>query len=245
MTATRSRSVAALAAGALFLAALAGCGSDDAETRAASAPTGTAVDKTAFVTGLVDAVKEQSSARIEASLGTAITASGAFQYGEDPKADISASLMGQKLRLVMLDEALYLQKAAGQKFVKLSKDDPSLSMFGGGLEEMDPQKALTGIAEGIEKVTEVGPETIDGVELTRYTVALDSEAIGNGMLAMIPGFDATEELVVDLYVDAENLVHQATADLGDNDLSLTFSDWGQPVTVKAPPAAEILSNPTT
>lgn len=237
MPRTRSRSLALLAAGALLLVSLTACG-DGAKAE----PAGTAVDKTAFVDGLVSAVKKQKSAQAKLTFGTTVTATAVFAYGgAEPAAGISADVFGQKIEVVSVDGEFYLKKNAEAKFVKLTKDDPSLSMFG-GFADVDPQKALTGIADGIKTVRDLGPATVNGEELTRFTVTLDGEALGSGMLGMIPGVDLSRDLELDLYVDDENLVHRAEADLGDNDLTLIVTDWSEPVTITAPPATEVLQN---
>lgn len=249
MSTARSRTGAALAASALMLAALTACGDTEtptaettrsAETAATDAETD--AEKTAFVDSLLDALQSQESARAELTFGTSVTAEAVFAYGAEPRTDISVKIVGQSLRLIAVQEKVYLQRSAGAKYVVLTKDDPSLAALGGGLADLDPQQALAGIADAITEVREVGPATIDGAELTRYTVRLDGQEIGEGMLSMVPGVDLSEELVLDLYVDADDLVHLLEADLGGNELVLKVTDWGSPVTITAPGAAEILSN---
>lgn len=239
MLLARSRILAVLAAGALMFVALTACG--DATTPAKQAAA-TGTEKTAFIDDLLDAIKGQESARAELTFGSSVTAEATFAYGADPRTDIAVEIIGQSLRLIAVDEKVYLKRSAGEKFVVLTKDDPSLAALGGGLSDLDPQKALAGIEKAVTEVREIGPATIDGEKLTRYTVRLDSEEIGDGMLSMVPGVDLAEDLVLDLYVDADNLLHQLEADLGGNDLVLKVTDWGSPVTITAPPAAEILKN---
>lgn len=244
MSRTRARSVVALAAATLLLASLTGCGSDPKPVEVASADQlpGTAVEKTAFLDDLLAAVKEQMTARAELTLGTGITAEAAFRYGAQPAADFSFELLGRTMHLVSVDELVYLQKAAGEKFVVLSQDDPSLAFLGGGFSELNPQNLLSRLSDGITEVREIGPASIGGESLTRYAVTVDSQKVGLGMVEMLPGADLSQGLTLDLYVDSNDLVHRVAADLGGNDLILVITDWGKPVTIKAPPAAEILSN---
>jgi len=238
MSRTRSRTFALVAACALLLVTLTACGDKESKT----AEVGTGVDATSFVDGLVTAIKEQKSARAELAFGTTVNATAVFRYeAAKPEAQIAADVLGQKIEVVIVDGKFYLKKSATEKFVELAEDDPSLSMFG-GFSDVDPKEAFTGIADGIKTVREIGPETVGGEELTRFTVTLDGKTLGSGMLGMIPGVDLSKDIAVDLYVDADNLVHRATADLGENDLTLTVTDWGEPVTITAPPASEILQN---
>ncbi len=240
MSSARSRTLALLAACALMFVALTACGDDQGSTKAE--PAGSEIDKTAFVNGLLTAVKEQKSATAKLTFGTTVSATAAFNYGgAEPEAQIAADLFGQQIEVVSVEGQYYLKKSATTKFVKLAKDDPSLSLLG-GLADADPKKALTGIVEGIKTVRDLGQRTVAGEELTHYALTLDGKAIGSGMLGMIPGVDLSKDIVLDLYVDGDNLVHRAEADLGDNDLTLTVTDWGTPVTITAPSASEILQN---
>lgn len=244
MPCTRSRSVLALAVATLLLLAVTGCGSDQetAEVRSVDPAPGTVVDKSDFIGGLLDAVEEQGSAQAELTLGTGISARATFRYGAQPAADLSVELLGRALRLVLVDELVYLQKSAAEKFVVLTRDDPSLEAFGGGFSDLDPQKVLNGLVDGITEVREIGPATVEGENLTRYAVTVDSEKVGSGMLEMLPGADLAEGLILDLYVDGDDLLQRAEADLGENRLVLTVTSWGEPVTITAPPAGEILQN---
>lgn len=246
MSRTRSRAVAALAAATLLLAGLTGCGSDSEPETAAGASAdqapGTTVEKEAFLDGLLAAVTAQKTARAELTLGTGITAEAAFRYGAQPAADLSFAFLGRTMHVVLVDELVYLQKAAGEKFVVLTQDDPSLEVLGGGFSELDPQKVLGNLSDGITEIREIGPTTIEGETLTRYAVTIDGQASGADGLAMLPGVDLSQGLTLDLYVDDDDLLHRVEADLGENDLTLVITDWGKPVAINAPPASQILKN---
>lgn len=240
-TRSRTRTVAFLATAALLLVSAVACGDGNPSKAAPAADPG--IDKVAFADRLVSAVKEQGSARAELTFGTGVSATAVFRYGSggEPAARISAELLGQRIEAVSLDGFFYLKKNAEAKFVRLTRDDPALSLFG-GLTDLDPEQALTGMVERIRTIRDLGPETVDGQELTRYEVTLDAEALGSGMLGTIPGVDPAEDIAVTLYVDAQDLVHRAEADLGDNEVVLRLTAWGEPVTITAPPAGEILQN---
>ncbi|WP_328480243.1 hypothetical protein OHS71_17095 [Streptomyces sp. NBC_00377] len=116
------------------------------------------------------------------------------------------------------------------------------------------ESGYLGAAEDLRKV---GSETVDGVRTTHYTgtVTLD------GVRASYKGDDKSvrqrtekslaqyekmgvDELTIDLWTDAEDrtrrLRTQGLGRHGELDLTITFLDFGKPVTVKAPPASDTL-----
>jgi hypothetical protein len=108
---------------------------------------------------------------------------------------------------------------------------------------------------GAKDVEKAGTEKVDGVETTRYsgTVTLDdlraslrekdAEAAGRGEKS-IEQYEkmGVEKLTMDMWVDGEDRTKQfrmrGDAPKGPLDMTITFLDVDQPVTVEAPPAAD-------
>jgi hypothetical protein len=103
-------------------------------------------------------------------------------------------------------------------------------------------------------VTEVGPETVDGVATTRYHAAVDLEkaltqkGVPQATVQQLLDAGAPAQLPVDVWIGADDgLVHevQSTLDVpsagGDVKTVTTvkLSDWGTPVSVEAPPSDQV------
>lgn len=134
------------------------------------------------------------------------------------------------------------------------------------MEQNDPTKALEMLKDSGEiKSTE--ESEVNGVPATKYTIDVDVEKLmsryGNGMEQM---FDAQkmklDALPVDVWISKEQLPLKFRMNMGefmnsavessgqkmpkgmnfDNaHVSMTYSDWGEPVTVEAPPASQVSS----
>jgi hypothetical protein len=142
-------------------------------------------------------------------------------------------------------------------------DDLDLGPFAGGADPADLLASLTAVSSS---VTKVGTSTIRGVPVTEFRVRIDPakaaarlpawERAGFLQFAQALGPGAVP---VDVWVDGQNLVRQVTFSLDESALdkpgstgvpagariaeSTDFYDFGVPVHVTAPPAAQVASAP--
>jgi hypothetical protein len=94
-------------------------------------------------------------------------------------------------------------------------------------------------------ITKVGPETLDGVEVTHYSGTLDSKALASMMSGIGAGASASPSVPVDLWIDAQGRMAQLreslTMTVGSQSVaavvSMKLSDWGIPISVTAPKGA--------
>ena len=133
-----------------------------------------------------------------------------------------------------------------------------LGPFGGGTDPGDLLASLTAISS---RVTRVGTTTIRGVPVTGYRVAIDpakaAARVPRGQRAGLLGFAKLlghGAIPVQVWVDGQNLVRRVQLSLhlpgggvpsgSARVMQVTdFYDFGVPVRVSAPPAAEIASMP--
>jgi hypothetical protein len=54
---------------------------------------------------------------------------------------------------------------------------------------------------------------------------------------------AQKQISYDLWIDEQDLMRRMQFDEGRGGMTMTMSDWGKPVTVKAPPASAIMQIP--
>ncbi|MBT9256369.1 hypothetical protein KMZ32_17660 [Phycicoccus sp. MAQZ13P-2] len=227
------------------------------ETKAPTARVGDTVD--------LKTIAEQSSAAVKAK-GTAhmtmkTTGQGAGTIeadadysGDSPKMVMTVDEAGESFQMVYLDKVMYMgadsfkEMTGGKKWLKIdpSGDDPMSQMMGPMLDQMEST-----VANPTEQLKDVeGAEAkVSKVEngLTTYQVTLTKEQLSAMVKKQsgLPGL--TEEalkqvpdgVTYDMTLDAEGLPVTVDMDMGGEKMSITYSKWGEPVTVEAPPASEV------
>ena len=260
----------ALAAAALPLAltSLSACGSNDdakaqdpssgssSSSSSSSADTPSAGDTVApadFVDRFESGFTKTTTAHetLKMSMGTTgtLTGEGDVDYSSDSpamqmtmKTDMTGASGSIEMRLV--DGVMYMTipGMAGGKFVKFDLNDPS-SPFGSLATQLDPQEAFKSFEAGIKSVTYVGAE--DGLD--HYQVTVDTKKMlakmgQTGSAASAAGMPAT--LTYDAWLDSEDRVNKMEIDLGKTGtMDMTLSDFGQDVSVEAPPSSQVTQMP--
>jgi hypothetical protein len=108
------------------------------------------------------------------------------------------------------------------------------------LDGMDPRKTFNAFDGGLRKVTYVGSETVKGLALQHYKVSVDTKAAlaaeGQPMTSGLP-----KTLAYDIWLDNARLMRKITFKMAGISTAMTANDYGKPVTIKAPPASDIVS----
>ncbi|MFI9768294.1 DUF1396 domain-containing protein [Streptomyces sp. NPDC052415] len=170
-----------------------------------------------------------------------------------------------EIRLV--DKVMYIggnagmaKEMDGKSWMKLDMSALGEDAFGGagnpaaGRAEQNPA-ADSALLTGAKDVREIGTEKVDGVETTHYrgTVTLDTlrdalkdedKATREKREKSIEQYEelGVDKLTMDMWVDGEDHTKQfrmkGAADKGPLDLTITFLDYNEPVSVQAPPAKD-------
>lgn len=173
------------------------------------------------------------------------TSTGVVDYtGKSPK--LSMTMAGGPLpedstaEVRLVDDAIYMDSGlSGGKFVKMQLDDAAGT--GVDLSTIDPSQALRSFAEAAVDVTYAGTEKIDGDTLHRYSLQLDPAKMGLGKDARQA---APKRVDYDAWFDDEGRIRQIVTTMGKaGSTTVTYSDWGKPVTIEAPPASEVMEMP--
>jgi hypothetical protein len=136
--------------------------------------------------------------------------------------------------------------------------DSMLGPFGGSADPADLLASLTAVSSS---VTRLGTSTVRGVPVTGFRVSIDPAKAA----ARVPGAEragflefvkslGTGAIPVDVWVDGQNLVRRVTFSLNEPGgmgaqtgarltESVDFYDFGVPVRISAPPAAQVASEP--
>lgn len=249
MLSTRRLAPAALAP--LLATTLVACGGDLSP--------GDEVDAKEFAERISDAADDSSSAQVEMELtssGLVTTSEGEVDYtGDEPALTMSMSapaIGDQKIRTTLVDGTMYLsvpgQADAASAWYRIDLDDPDnpLADLMGGMEALDPRATIESFGKGLEKVVYKGEESVEGVDTTHYEVTGDTSSVtsgagaGKGAAAKLP-----ETLTYDVWLDEEDRLIHMEADLDEQgSMSLTMTDWGEPVEIEAPPKEQVRDYPT-
>lgn len=265
MTSTRTRLLAAIAAATLLLGAGA-CGSDDKKDAKPSSSTSTTdngatpsgdatgdsdsssdipktLTKDEFADAVISAMTAKKTAHMVMDLGgTTANADVRFGTGATTAMHMDMQVGGQKLDMIIVDSTVYLQQGAGQKYLKVTKSTPGFGQLLEQLQNMGPDASIRAMKAGLQSVKYVGPDTVDGTEVAKYAVAVDTAkmAKASGNEAMQSQLQSLPKTVTyDVYLDADKLMRRMVMSIAGQNITMTFSKWGEPVDIHAPPASQV------
>lgn len=251
----------------LALSSLAACGGDD--TKESSSPTsstssspadggqgpsaGEAMAPADFVALFEDGFKDLSTAHqtmtFDSGAAATMKGSGDVDYSQSPPAmsfTLTGGLFGSDgMEMRMLDGIMYVQipgMSAG-KFVKFDLSDPS-SPLGSLGAQLDPREMFKSFRDGIDSVTFVGEEDVDGESLSRYSVVVDSAALLESLGQKPPGGAPADKVKYEIWLDGDHRLRKMTADMGSlGTMELTVSDFGKDVSIEAPSPDQVTEMP--
>lgn len=201
------------------------------------------------------AFKEAGTLSFTLEQGGSSTAKGTGQAdlgGDQVASEVTTEAPGiGTVDAVVLDGFYYIRSAqlSGEKWLKIdprAKDGLGalLGALGGN---SDPSKLLQVMNQASE-VTAEGQEEVDGVETTKYHVVLPRKAFASTLggdpriTQMLP-----EQVEFDMWVDGDDLVRKQVSELAigqqKTSTTLTYSDFGKPVDIEAPPASQVTTKP--
>lgn len=254
----------------LTLAGCSGGGGDDATdaSPAASAATsaagttsaadGGAAQTTAltaddFAERIAAAQKEKKSVQLAMTTtlaGQKVAVEGKVDLGgSTPAMDETMTIPGMStMKVRAVDGIVYMNLGtlSKDKWIKVDPKDtsnPLASQFSGMIDGADPTQQVEALKGAIASVKQSGsPETVDGVEAQKYVVTVDTAKLGGALKSQLgsTGASLPKTITYTYWVDGDDLVRKVDADVSGAKVDMTFSHWGEPVTVTAPPAGDIL-----
>jgi hypothetical protein len=253
----------AAAAVALLALVVAGCGggtSNQAVPKVVSGDLIAAAATKSTNAGSVEADFTLSGGEIKGS------GSGVFDTGPSPSGQVSMKVtvrgMEVPIDTVISGNVLYMRSSvfsqlglpANKEWIKVDlgrlAQEHGLDLGSLANTSPTPSSALSYL-RGSGKVREIGKETIDGVETTHYKATVDLEkAAARGdaetrqALHRLIQTSGVKTLPVDVWIDGEGFVRkvQYAQQAAGKDVKVTMKlhDYGKPVTVKPPPADQVV-----
>jgi hypothetical protein len=214
------------------------------------------VTQAAWLDSVTEAQLDAQSARMEMEMdvaGQTVTMSGVVRGAEEltesamqMEMEVPGAGQAGSIEMILLDGTLYMNMGSltQGKYVTLDLDDPSAEQFFGGLQsQVNLAETTRMLEDSITSFEEAGSETVDGVETTKYVVTVDTEKFFDqqgGLGELPPSVDVPDSLTYTYWVDDEDLPVRVTTDMGGlGAMDMSFSDWGEPVEIEAPPAGQI------
>ena len=208
-------------------------------------------DKGAFIAAIKSGSEQMTSAHVEMVMdaqGQTITMSGDTKMdAKKPAMQLSMDMgSAMKLDMILLDKVLYLQGIPGVgdgKWAKMAVTGEMAKEFEKSLEQADPSKMAETYEDAITDVKFVGPDTVDGESLQHYEVTMDTKALGDTLPDGAAGLPDT--LTYDMWLDGQDRIRQVVYSVSDIKAEMKMSKYGEPVDIKAPPAADVVEVPTS
>lgn len=251
------------------LLGIAGCGSQQAD-QTGNGTTGTGgsnireLSASNFGSAMAQAQSDAHSvhmAGVVTNAGTTLHINGDVAVGTSLE-DLAMSMTmkagpGKTITMIFVDRAIYL-KASGtglthssaKPWVKVDLDDPT-NPFGAMLDQMfaslDPDRVQK-IYSAISRLNDLGIDEVDGVQARHYTVTVDTDRMIHVMgMDKFPGVTTAQlkaqlpdEITSQVWLDADNRPIKTRSAQSGMVSEMTFSRWGEKVTVKAPPAQQVM-----
>ncbi|MFC5337946.1 hypothetical protein [Leucobacter denitrificans] len=177
--------------------------------------------------------------------GQSTMMSGDVQLSDDPSAlKMSMSMSAPSaMQIVVVDSMLYMNmgEMTQNKFVATDLNSPEAGQYASMISQSNPQKQMELFSEALTDF-EVSDETVevDGVETYEYTLTLDTATLLSGQGVPTEGAELPETMTYVMNVGADDLPRRFVMDLQGTTAESNFTKWGEPVSIEAPSADQIV-----
>lgn len=221
------RGLAALTVVAVLGLSACASGTDDSGSAPSAAvdsqktTTLTAGDFSDTVSGSMEAVTSLHMEGVTSSPAGDAAMSGDISYVDGT---VAMRVTTEGVEVIVMDGVTYL--GMGGQFQVMTDDAFSVDAL---LESADLSAAVQEMADSISGFEVVGSEEIDGTTATHYQFDMTTDGVA-------------EPVTVHYWLDEENRPIQTRTTVGDVTVVSTFSRFGEPVTITAPPADQIVDS---
>ena len=204
---------------------------------------GERLTKDNLVATMLAAMRDKKTAHMKMEIGSSINADADVRYGTSGT-DMKMSMdMGPtKAQVIMVGGAMYMQQSAGGKYVKIDSKDPAMGNLLNQMSSFGPQSSVAAMRGAVQDVQYAGSGTVDGEKVHKYKVTVDSSAIAKTLGTSAGTAELPKTLTYVLYVDGDHLMRRIEMNVAKQQITMTVSNWGKPVTITAPPASQLMSH---
>ncbi|WQQ27379.1 hypothetical protein SHK19_03920 [Nocardioides bizhenqiangii] len=157
-----------------------------------------------------------------------------FSATGDPAMHGTAESDEGTVEMMLVDGAFYVREEAERSWMQLPPElaDQILA----GTQAGDPTQLIEVFESGLDEVTYLGSEDIDGEELYGYDVSFSAEYLAREM--DVPT-NEVPAISYELYLDGAHLLRKMTISAAGVEGVVRLSDWGEPVEIETPPADQV------
>jgi hypothetical protein len=208
-----------------------------------------------LVPAMKAAIEEQETAHISmttSSGGMTLGAEGDMAF-RGAQQDMALTMDGtafgtDSIEMRMVDQVVYLSMppmTPQGKFVEIRPGDSSSPFAGmaGGMQGVDPRDTFKAFENGLRKVEFVGEESVHGEDLGHYRLTVDfREAAKAQGMPRTAGMPRT--VAYDMWLDDDALMRRVEFEMAQQiSMVMEMSEWGEPVSIKAPARRDIVEAP--
>jgi hypothetical protein len=225
--------------------------SESSESSDSASPSGDQpYDRDSIIPAMEEAFGDATSSRIQMEMtGPAeMSMDGRMQMAErfeDGEMEMTLEVQGQRLDLRLVDGLIYVSgpPATPQgKWLEVDPQDPQdplAQQFAGITRSGDLNTTFSAFKAGLNDVEYVGEEEIDGETVDHYVFTVDAAKAAQAQgQAMPPG--GPEEISYDVWLTEDDLMRRVSFALGPMEAVIDATEWGEPVEVDKPAAADIV-----
>jgi lipoprotein LprG len=245
---TRAAQTAALAL--IVSLSLAACGDKDTESpsgggdssaSAESQSGGGTLSQGDFNQRMFSAIEKAGSAHVHFETGTGgktFGGDGEIKYGDElalrMKMAMPSGAAGGPQEVLLIGDTFYI--GMGDRYMAMPLD----AMSGQGMPDLstnlDPKVQAKAFDQAVTSFKQGGEaETLDGVKATPYDITIDPTKAPDTF-----GTTMTEPLTFTYFVGPDDLPRKMVYHSKDGEFTATYTDWGAPVDIEAPPADKVM-----
>lgn len=204
------------------------------------------LDKAEFIKALKAASAGVTTAHVSMSLsgaGQAMKLDGDAKLDRsNPSMSLQMGLSGMKLQMRVVDKRVYLKGLPNQAAGKWAVFDAT-SAIGKQLSQAaaqsDPNRMYDLFDKSLATVKKVGTESVDGEQLTKYDLTLDTKAMA-GPATAAGAASLPKTVSYSAWIDSKDHLRKVTFALKGITSTITISKYGEPVDITAPPATDVV-----
>jgi hypothetical protein len=172
--------------------------------------------------------------------GQKVSMEGLTKVGtKDPAMQLTMSMAGMDIDLVVLGGKVYVKGIPGAapegKWAEFDKDSPIAKSMLESASGADPSRMFDEFEKAVTEVSYVGPETVDGEQLQKYAIKLDTTKVETGDATSLP-----KTIDYDVWLDSKDRMRKVTFDLSGVKADMRMDKYGEPLDIKAPPASQVV-----